>query len=35
MLLLQQPFYAPLDCVQEGKTNLDLLEREIVSDSGI
>jgi len=45
MLLLQllQPFYGPLDIVrdypgdryQKGKTNLDLLELETVSGSGI
>jgi len=43
-LLLLQPFYGPLDFVrdyqgvsryQKGKTNLDLLEQEIVSGSGI
>ena len=46
LLLLQQPFYDPLDFVwvsryekgktnQEGKTNLGLLEQETVSSSGI
>jgi len=38
-----QPFYSPLDCVrkyrvswyQKGKTNLDLLEQETMSGSGI
>jgi len=44
LLLLLQPFYGPQDFVsgttqvsryQKGKTNLDLLEQEIVSGSGI